>query len=214
MDLNRYTFVSYWPVDASLPSVYDALDQVAHYPSWWPEIKSAAEIGPDEYRLTIRSAVPVDLVFATRRTSRDPDRGVLEADLAGDLAGRADLVADFAFPPSRTELASMAFLFILAGYHTFPNLMANSVFTLLRHPAQLARLRADPGRSGSLSRPRPVLAGPARRRAPGPRVRHSPVPRPIGRPGRDGDRARLAAGRLPGRPAPGIRNMTYLRELL
>jgi cytochrome P450 len=45
---------------------------------------------------------------------------------------------------SWTEVASMIFLFILAGYHTFPNMIGNSVVTLFRHPKELNRLRAHP----------------------------------------------------------------------
>jgi cytochrome P450 len=41
------------------------------------------------------------------------------------------------------ELLSTAFLLILAGYETTVNLIGNGVLALLRHPYQLAALRAD-----------------------------------------------------------------------
>jgi cytochrome P450 len=41
------------------------------------------------------------------------------------------------------ELLSTAFLLILAGYETTVNLVGNGVLALLRHPDQLAALRAD-----------------------------------------------------------------------
>ncbi|MEU2794525.1 cytochrome P450 [Streptomyces sp. NPDC007100] len=44
---------------------------------------------------------------------------------------------------SRQELLGMAFLLLVAGHETTVNLIANGVRALLRHPAQLAALRAD-----------------------------------------------------------------------
>ncbi|GAA1271397.1 cytochrome P450 [Saccharothrix xinjiangensis] len=41
------------------------------------------------------------------------------------------------------ELIAMAFLLLVAGHETTVNLIANGVYHLLRHPDQLARLRAD-----------------------------------------------------------------------
>lgn len=45
---------------------------------------------------------------------------------------------------SEDELVSMVFLLIFAGYETTVHLIANAVVTLLEHPDQLARLRAQP----------------------------------------------------------------------
>jgi cytochrome P450 len=45
---------------------------------------------------------------------------------------------------SDTELVSMALLLIFAGHETTTHLIGNGVLTLLTHPAQLERLRADP----------------------------------------------------------------------
>ncbi|RZQ59396.1 cytochrome P450 family protein [Amycolatopsis suaedae] len=46
---------------------------------------------------------------------------------------------------SEGELISMAFLLLVAGHDTTVNLIGNGVLALLRHPDQLAALRADPG---------------------------------------------------------------------
>lgn len=45
---------------------------------------------------------------------------------------------------SADELVGMAFLLLIAGHETTVNLISNGLLALLRHPAQLAELRADP----------------------------------------------------------------------
>jgi cytochrome P450 len=50
---------------------------------------------------------------------------------------------------SNDELVSMVMLLILAGYETTIHLITNSVVSLLLHPEQLARLRAEPELAGS-----------------------------------------------------------------
>lgn len=50
---------------------------------------------------------------------------------------------------SEEELISMVFLLIVAGYETTVHLISNAVITLLQHPQQLARLRAEPALMGA-----------------------------------------------------------------
>lgn len=48
---------------------------------------------------------------------------------------------------SHEELTSTAFLLLVAGHETTVALIGNTLVTLLRHPARLAALREDPGRT-------------------------------------------------------------------
>ncbi|MFI6283754.1 cytochrome P450 [Streptomyces sp. NPDC051018] len=50
---------------------------------------------------------------------------------------------------SEDELMSLAFLILFAGYENSVQLIGNATLALLRHPGQLAALRADPGRMGA-----------------------------------------------------------------
>lgn len=47
-------------------------------------------------------------------------------------------------PPSAAETLSLSVLIVLAGYETTVNLLGNGMLTLLRHPGQMTRLRANP----------------------------------------------------------------------
>ena len=87
MDLNRYRFRSTWRVDASPADVYAVLHELADYPVWWPEVRVADQVSDDTFELTCRSLLPYDLVFRTSQEREDPDAGVLEARLTGDLDG-------------------------------------------------------------------------------------------------------------------------------
>jgi cytochrome P450 len=66
------------------------------------------------------------------------------AEPAEDLLSDLVHATDDGDSLSEPELVSMAFLLLVAGHETTVNLIANSVLALLREPAQLALLRADP----------------------------------------------------------------------
>ena len=74
-----------------------------------------------------------DLVAQRRLRPTDDVLGDL---VAAEMAGERLTVE---------ELYSTCVTFLIGGHETTTSLIANGLYTLLRHPDQLARLRADPG---------------------------------------------------------------------
>lgn len=85
--VNRYVFRSEWPLAASPDRVYAALADVAAYPAWWPQVRSARQLSDSSGELVCRSLLPYDLTFVVTREVEDPDGLVLVARMAGDLEG-------------------------------------------------------------------------------------------------------------------------------
>ena len=77
-------------------------------------------------------------LIAERRTAP-------RADLLSDLIA-AEEVGDRL---SESELLATCILLLVAGHETTVNLLGNGTLALLRHPAQLSRLRESPGLIGS-----------------------------------------------------------------
>lgn len=70
------------------------------------------------------------------------------AEPADDLLSAMIAVRDEEDRLSEDELMSLAFLILFAGYENTVHLIGNATLALLRDPAQLAALRADPARIG------------------------------------------------------------------
>jgi hypothetical protein len=85
----RFCVRSEWTVPAPQDDVIDVLDDIGDYPSWWPEVRSARQIGPETAGLVIRSVLPYALRVVVRLARRDRAAGVLEAYMSGDIVGSA-----------------------------------------------------------------------------------------------------------------------------
>jgi Polyketide cyclase / dehydrase and lipid transport len=84
---HRYLFRSTWHIDAAADDVYKALADVAEYPTWWRQVRSARWIDDRSGEVTCRSLLPYDLTFAIERVVEDPESRVLRGELTGDLNG-------------------------------------------------------------------------------------------------------------------------------
>jgi hypothetical protein len=91
VNVNRYTFRHLWWLPARPASVYFVLERIQDYPLWWPEVRSVRRFDADvdAAEIVIRSVLPYDLALVARHSRRDPEAGVLEAELSGDVAGFA-----------------------------------------------------------------------------------------------------------------------------
>ncbi|NUP19208.1 MAG: cytochrome P450 [Streptomyces sp.] len=101
-----------------------------------------ALVAPDPARpQAAKEAVVAMLGFFTRLLA--DKRKEPADDLLSDLVGVRESDGDRL---GEDELMSLAFLILFAGYENTVQLIGNAVLALLRHPEQLAALRADPSR--------------------------------------------------------------------
>jgi cytochrome P450 len=105
----------------------------------WADVVTGVDAG-DHTRIpemnANASAYLTDLVDRLRRRPADPEDGSLLGALAHVPAGEDRL--------NDQELASLAYLLMVAGYTTTVDLIGNGMLALLRNPDQLAALHANP----------------------------------------------------------------------
>ncbi len=83
----RYVFHSEWHLTASPADVYEALRDVANYPSWWPQVRAVRQLDEHSAEISCRSVLPYDLIFVIRRDIEDGAARILQAHQTGDLDG-------------------------------------------------------------------------------------------------------------------------------
>jgi hypothetical protein len=89
MDWTHYRFRSLWSLPVAPATVYGALEQAEEYPRWWPQVREVTRLDDITGIIRIRSLLPYDLRFTAREKRRDPDAGVLEIAMTGDVEGWA-----------------------------------------------------------------------------------------------------------------------------
>jgi hypothetical protein len=89
MDWTRYQLSSLWSLPAAPTAVYAVLERVEDYPRWWPQVRSVTRLDDTTGVLVVRSVLPYAISLTARATRRDPDAGVLEVAMTGDLEGWA-----------------------------------------------------------------------------------------------------------------------------
>ncbi len=85
-----YSFRSTWTIPASRERAFDVLADLAQYPAWWPEFKSAQQTGDGEGVFSLRSVLPITLHFTLARDVEDRTRGQLRALAGGDIDGTVE----------------------------------------------------------------------------------------------------------------------------
>jgi cytochrome P450 len=98
-----------------------------------PMLTNATSVAAAEIAMTEWDAYIRDLLAEKRKT---PGDSLLDAMLAAEVEG-ARLTED--------EIAANAVFLFVAGHETTTNLIGNGLLALLRNPAQLAKLRGEPG---------------------------------------------------------------------
>jgi ribosome-associated toxin RatA of RatAB toxin-antitoxin module len=85
---HHFVFRSAWTLPAPPERVYATLADVASYPRWWPQVKSAEPLDERSGLLTCRSALPYEITFRLTADVQDPERRTLRATLDGTAATR------------------------------------------------------------------------------------------------------------------------------
>ncbi|GAA3803039.1 SRPBCC family protein [Streptomyces chiangmaiensis] len=89
MDWTHYRFRSLWTLPVPPAAVYAVLERPEEYPRWWRQVRDVTRLDDTTGVVRIRSLLPYDLTFTAREVRRDPEAGVLEAVLSGDVDGWA-----------------------------------------------------------------------------------------------------------------------------
>ncbi|WP_433561221.1 cytochrome P450 family protein [Nocardia sp. CA-151230] len=105
----------------------------ADFQEWTRALVAVA--GHDEDRARASEAMAAYLTQLVRAKAAEP---------AADLLSALAVPADDGDALTESEQVGMAFLLLVAGHDTTVNLIANGTLALLRNPAQLQALRADP----------------------------------------------------------------------
>ncbi|QCX28939.1 SRPBCC family protein [Nocardioides jishulii] len=82
---HEHRFHETWFVDASPIDVAAVLDDLAAYPTWWPEVVAVAALGGESARVLCRSRLPYVLDLVLIATTRSTER--LQVEVDGDLVG-------------------------------------------------------------------------------------------------------------------------------
>ncbi|MGV9882946.1 SRPBCC family protein [Streptomyces sp. NPDC003006] len=89
MNWCHYRFRSLWDLPCSPADAYAALERVEDYPLWWPQVREVTTADGRSGVARFRSFLPYDLLVTAHERRRDPDAGVLEIGMTGDLDGWA-----------------------------------------------------------------------------------------------------------------------------
>ncbi|MFG2332060.1 SRPBCC family protein [Streptomyces sp. NPDC048604] len=89
MDWCRYRFRSVWQLAAPPDAVFAVLERAEEYPRWWPQVREVTAVDDSTGTARFRSFLPYELVVTAVARRRDPEAGILEIGMSGDLDGWA-----------------------------------------------------------------------------------------------------------------------------
>lgn len=98
-------------------------------------LDSARASGEERARVVLSMGAMTDYLGGLIKRDSQPDGSLLE---------HMAVVRREVGTPTPEEVLSLCVLMVLAGHETTVNLLGNGLLTLLRHPAQLERLRKEP----------------------------------------------------------------------
>ncbi|KAA6223001.1 polyketide cyclase [Streptomyces albofaciens JCM 4342] len=87
--LHRYRFRSEWRLSAPPTAVYAVLEDAETYPRWWPQVRRVVPVDERSGTASFRSLLPYVLTVTATAARRDPEAGILEIAMCGDLEGFA-----------------------------------------------------------------------------------------------------------------------------
>ncbi|WP_372735715.1 SRPBCC family protein [Nocardioides sp.] len=82
-----WRFESRWPLPGPRHEVYAVLADVERYPEWWPGVRAVGRLDEQRGLVLVRSVLPLTLDLVLTSVREDPDAGVLEVAIDGDLRG-------------------------------------------------------------------------------------------------------------------------------
>jgi hypothetical protein len=80
-------FRSVWHVQAASADVTSVLNDLESYPAWWPEIRDVRPLDDRRFEVVARAFLPYELRFVSEAAPGQPEPGVIDARLSGDLEG-------------------------------------------------------------------------------------------------------------------------------
>ena len=80
-----FEFRESWTIAAPRERVHALLDDLEHYPDWWPQVRAVAKVDDDRAWVLCRSTLPYTLDLLLTAVHRGP--GLLETTISGDLVG-------------------------------------------------------------------------------------------------------------------------------
>jgi hypothetical protein len=83
----RYRFENHWRLPQERSRLFEVLADVGSYPTWWPQVRAVARVDDETAHVVARSLLPYSLDLVLTRAVEDPDAGILEVRIGGQLDG-------------------------------------------------------------------------------------------------------------------------------